>query len=78
MRILLKRPHINGCFMTPGSGLSPWVQDRRNPSSYGDKTGGNRGQTTSWLRWRCNDPSCTALVLVNEWDLSELIAEWLQ
>lgn len=73
VRVLLKREHTTGCFLTPRATYAPWVIDRKNPVFMGDKLGGCRGQTTSWIRLRCNDPSCTALALVNEWDLSEIV-----
>lgn len=78
MRIIQKRPHVADCFMTPrGSGVSPWVLDRDNPTFYGDKNGGRTGLTNSWLRMRCNDPKCTALALVHHWDLAEVVQESL-
>lgn len=70
MNIVIKREHNKNCFLQE-SKKSPWVVDRRNPTSYGDIRGGNRGQTTSWINMRCNDPQCPALILVNEWELSD-------
>lgn len=73
IEVLLKREHVRDCFLW-GSEESPWVLDLKNPAFYGDKLGGRRGQTTSWIRMRCNDPKCTALALVHHWDLSGLVA----
>jgi hypothetical protein len=73
MRVLLKRDHNPGCFYRDGStAQTPWVLDSRYPTFYGSKRGGNRG-STYWVRMRCNDPRCEALVLIHHWDLADRV-----
>lgn len=76
MRVIAKRPHVADCFADPskaGGRRDPWCLDRKMPTVTADKRGGNTGGTTSWLRVRCLDPKCSALVLVYEWDLTEQV-----
>jgi hypothetical protein len=66
--VLFKRPHSSDCRMRGDEHC--WVIDHRRPYY--------RGATTMWLRWRCNDPQCTGLVLVDAWALSGQIKEALR
>lgn len=72
MNIILQRDHIKDCWYGQGGHHSPWVLD--NPAyEYLDKNGQGRGETTMWIKFRCNMPECTAAVLVNHWKFSEEI-----
>lgn len=70
MKSVLKHDHVYDCFAIKSETWdNPWCLDYRRPHETADKNGGGRGFTTSWIRVRCLDPSCTALMLVREFDL---------
>lgn len=77
MRVVLKKQHRKDCWWNSRDD-SPWVIDHRAAYMSGDKNGGARGNTTSWIRMRCNMPECPALALVHHWDLSEMVQEALR
>jgi len=86
MKIVRKKPHHKACFMANSDRMpgdtghrpgDPWCLDYKNPWQFGDISGGNRGHTVSWLRLRCLDPKCEALILIAEFDLWEKVNEEL-
>ena len=81
MNIVNKRPHSKDCFMMRSGRFEregdPWCLDYKNPHVTGDKNGGRRGRTHSWIRVRCLDPKCEALVLVEEWGIWNLMNQKL-
>ncbi len=78
MKVVQKREHHRDCFMAhrypgrpdhrPGN---PWCLDYKNPQVSASANGRMNGNSTSWIRVRCLDPKCDALLLVEEFPLWE-------
>ena len=75
MKTLQKKPHKYGCFAVEevrrGFWKSPWAYPELFfANKFGNETKTGRG-TKSWVKVKCNDPSCPAYLLV---DNDELMA----
>lgn len=60
--------HREGCFAAASEdGITFVIDDRDKPHDFGRRRNGDRGGSSLWHRFACNDPSCEAILMVR-WD----------
>ena len=67
----LRVPHSANCFLQDDA--APFVLQGDPRVEYGLNKNGQRQGSYSFMRFRCNDPDCAAILLVR----LDVLSEWL-
>lgn len=75
-RVIIKKQHASECWAVRAvqqmDWYSPWYLPNE-PTFYGDRIGGRRGNTTNWVTFRCNSTNCDAWGLIRQMFLEDTI-----